>query len=125
MIKNLSKKSLKDCEIINYWAHSIPLMRLLKKDEDLYLDELFLLSHIFTVTNKLGRPAKQIEVTRGFNILSYKRDKMLLNLLKRGFIKNDMIGPSTKNKAFQYILSTTGEQLLIKYNKAMIKLING
>jgi hypothetical protein len=47
MITNIAKKELKDCEIVNYWANTIPIMRMLKKEDDLYLDELFLLSLIY------------------------------------------------------------------------------
>jgi DNA-binding MarR family transcriptional regulator len=120
MIAKVAKKDLKDCEIINYWANAIVIRRQLMKEDGLYLDEVYLLSLIY-VLNKKG-PAKQTDLRERFNILSYQRDKMLNNLLSRGFIKNDIEGPSKAPRPHRIVVSSLGEQLLIKYEKSLRKL---
>jgi predicted transcriptional regulator len=107
------------------WSHSIELMRLLKKEDDLYLDELYLLSTIQEVFIETGKPCNQQRLVERFNILSYKRDKMLDNLVKRGYVNNDMEGPRQHYKPFKLVLTSKGDQLLIKYKKAMERLCNG
>lgn len=124
-IAKTSKKELKDCESVKIWANSIPIMRLLKKDDDMYLNELFLLSLIFRLTQDLGRPITKTEVIDNFNVLSYNRDKMMNKLLSRGLIKNDMEGPRKAGNVFKLIVSPLGEQLLIKYERAMRRLCEG
>lgn len=124
-IANNSKNGLNDCQTIKIWAKSIPLMRKLMQEDELYLDELFLLSLIYTLSASLSRPLTKTEVINEFNVLSYKRDKMLLNLIGRGLVNNDIEGPRAAGNTFKLIVSPLGEQLLIKYNKAMIKLCEG
>lgn len=122
---NLAKKSLKDCEIVNQWANMIALRRLMMKDEGLYMDEVFLVATIYRLVLNTGKPVKKSDLVKGFNILSYKRDKMLTRLLGMGFINNDRQGPAMRCNGFRLIVSPLGEQLLIKYEKAMRRLCEG
>lgn len=121
----MATKDLKDCEFINYLAYSVPIMRKLKKEDDLYLDELFLLGLIYKLVIKKGKPVNQLNVSQVFNILSYKRDKMLANLTTRGYVNNDMQGDRGHFKPLRLSVSPLGEQLLIKYKKAMERLCEG
>lgn len=122
---NIAKKELNNCEIVNIWANTVTLMRELKKQDDLFLDELYLLSLIYKIVLDKGKPANQQNISDRFNILSYRRDKMLDNLISRGYVKNDMEGPRGHFKPFRLIVSPLGEQLLIKYERAMRKLCEG
>jgi predicted transcriptional regulator len=119
------KDELKDCQTIKNWAYSVQIMQKLMKEDNMYLNELFLLSLIYTLTVKYGRPVNQVEVTSEFNILSYSFRKMLKRLLDWGFIKNDRIGAKVAFNPLQLSVTPLGEQLLIKYEKVMQKLCNG
>jgi hypothetical protein len=125
MVTNIAKKGLESCETVNIWAYSVPLMRFLYKEDNLYLDELFLLSLVYQLSMKAGRPITKQEVIDSFPMLSYKRDKMLLNLVNRGFINNLREGPRKHGNGFRLVLSPAGEMLLIKYDKVMRKLCEG
>jgi predicted transcriptional regulator len=118
-------KGVKDCEFVNYWANVIPLRRLLMQEDDLFIDELHLLAYIYKLSVDTGKPILKSQLVKGFNILSYKRDKMLQRLLDKGFLTNDRKGDTSKVSGFKLILSPLGEQLLIKYEKAMRKLCEG
>lgn len=123
MIANIAKKELKDCEIVNYWANTIPIMRMLKKEDDLYLDELFLLSLIYRLYIEKGSHIRISAINRAFNVLSYKREKMIANLMNRGYIAHS--GPERGfNQAYRIVVTALGEQLLIKYEKALRRLCN-
>lgn len=120
-----SKKGLEHCESVKMWAYSVPIMRQLMKEDQLFLDELFLLSLVYRLVINKGFPITKTEVIDNFNVLSYKRDKMINNLISRGLLKNDIEGARKAGNTFKLIVSPLGEQLLIKYNKAMIKLCEG
>jgi predicted DNA-binding transcriptional regulator len=94
------------------------------KEDGLYLDELFLLSLIFRLNQEKCGPVSQLEVNRGFNILSYRFRSMVQNLITRGLVNNDIIGPRRIGNKYRLILSPLGEQLLIKYDKELIRLCN-
>jgi hypothetical protein len=121
----LARKEVNNCEIVNIWSHSIELMRLLKKEENLYLDELYLIACIHQVLLDTGKPCNVQRLRERFNVMTYRREIMLNNLIKRGFVNNDMEGPRGHYRPFKLIVTTSGEQLLIKYKKAMEKLCNG
>jgi predicted transcriptional regulator len=125
IIANTSKNSLIHCDIVKVWANSIPLMRLLMKEDNLYLDELFLLYLINRLCNESGRPITKTEVIDNFPMLSYKRNRMLDSLLSKGLINNLREGPRKHGNGFRLVLTSKGEQLLIKYKKAMERLCNG
>jgi predicted transcriptional regulator len=116
---------VENCNLINHWSHSITIMRKLKKEDELYLDELFLLSLFYRIYRDKGGYVNQAEIMREFNILSYKREKMTANLITRGYIKNDQEGKRGHFKPHKYIVTPLGEQLLIKYEKVMVKLCEG
>jgi predicted DNA-binding transcriptional regulator len=126
LITNNSIKSLDHCDIVKYWANTIEIMRILKREEDLYLDELFLIACIYRITVNKGRGAKYNEIEKGFNIMSYKRKYMLENITKRGFIKNDAEGlKNGSGMVYKIVLTPLGEQILNKYRKLLVKLIEG
>jgi hypothetical protein len=123
LIETIVKKEVIISDIVNIWANSISLRRILKEQDDLYLDEVYLLSLIFVINRE--RPAMGQDFDERFNILSYKRAKMLDNLIKRGLVKDDREGKKGHFKPHKYIVTPLGEQLLIKYEKVMQKLCNG
>ncbi len=123
MIETIIKGTVESCDIVNIWSNSINLRRLLKSQDDVYLDELYLLSLIAVINRE--RPAMLKDLNEHFNILSYKRDKMMNNLLGRGFVKDDREGKADHFRAHKYVVTPLGEQLLIKYQKVMLKLCDG
>jgi hypothetical protein len=123
MITESTKKSLKDCDIVNIWAHSVPLMRQLMKDDGLYLDELFLLSTVYRLVSAKGKAVAQRDIFSNFNILSYKREVMIKNLIKRGYLDNNG-GVKGAFQAYSFNITIAGEQLLLKYRKILEKLCN-
>lgn len=120
----MATKEVNNYDLVNIWSHSIELMRFLKKEDNLYLDELFLLCCIKQVGIDTGKHCNVQRLNERFNILSYRRDKMLANLMKRGYVNNDMIGERRRYKPFKLVVTALGEQLIIKYIKAMEKLCN-
>ncbi len=122
---NLSKKEPFSYDITNVWAHSVELMRLLKKEDDLYLDELYMLSAIKQIGNEIGKPCNREKLRDRIRVLSYRFKLMLDNLINRGYVNNDMIGPRQHYKPYKLVLTAKGDQLLIKYKKAMERLCNG
>jgi predicted transcriptional regulator len=125
IIEKTSKKGLKNSEIVKVWANSVKVMRILMKENNLYLDELYLLSLIYRLTEDTGRPITKQEIIDNFNVLSFKRDKMLDNLFTKGYICNLREGPRKHGNGFRLSLTPLGEQLLIKYEKVMQRLCDG
>lgn len=118
-------KDLNNCDFIKSWAYSIQIMQRLMKEEQLYLNELFLLSLVFRLNKVFGRPVNQSEVNKQYNILSYKFRKMLQKLIDMGYIRNDMEGHRGHFKPLQLSVTPLGEQLLNKYRKFLLKLVEG
>jgi predicted transcriptional regulator len=111
-----------DYQFINSWGNMITLRRKLMKDDELYLDELFLLSLIYSINR--DKPAVDTDLRERFNILSYQRIKMMDNLTVKGYVKDDR--PKKGHfKPHKYIVTPLGEQLLIKYEKVMQRLCEG
>ena len=124
MIAKSSIKPINDCDIVKYWANTIEVMRKLKREDDLYLDELYLIACIYRITFKKGRGAKYNEIEKGFNIMSYRRSYMMENVKKRGFIVNEAEGLSNgSGKVYKIVVTALGEQLLNKYRKLLVKLV--
>jgi len=121
----MATKELKHCEFIKIGANVVVLRRLLMSESGLYSDEFFLLCLIYQLSNELGRPVRKQEMIDRFNILSYKRDKMLLNLFNKGLINNDREAGAGPTAGFKLTVTPQGEQLLIKYNKVMQGLCEG
>lgn len=121
----LSIKEPIHCDIVNIWSHSVEIMRLLKKEDGLYLDELYMLSCIKQIGIETGKPCNREKLRNRLNVLSYRFVLMLDNLVKRGLVNNDMDGPRQHYKPYKLVLTTSGDQLLIKYRKAMERLCNG
>jgi hypothetical protein len=120
----LAIKEVNNCDVVNIWAHSIELRRILKKEEGLYLDELYLLACIRQIGIETGKPCNIERLKVRFNILSFRRETMIQNLISKGYLNNELIGARQHYKPHKLVLTTSGEQLLIKYKKAMERLCN-
>jgi predicted transcriptional regulator len=126
IIENIANKGQIDYKLVNYWSNSIKLMRMLKKEDDLYLDEFYLLSLVYRIFTNKGSTVTQEEIVKEFNILSYKREKMVLNLISRGYIKDDQEEMKRGHfKPHKYTVTPLGEQILIKYQRAMVQFCEG
>jgi DNA-binding MarR family transcriptional regulator len=110
--------------IIKNWAYSIQLMKKLYKEDNLYLDELYLLSLIFQMNQDKGRAVTRTEVGEQFNVLSYKFRKMVDNLISRGLVHRDP-GIVRRFPGFRLTVTPLGEQILIKYQRAMVQFCEG
>jgi predicted transcriptional regulator len=110
MIKNITESD--NSAILNTWANSINIRRVLMKEDDLYIDELHLLAFILVLGKK--KRVGIIDLMEGFNILSYKREQMVEKLTSKGYLRDDRQG-----KFHNYVLTIAGEQLIMKYKKLM------
>jgi hypothetical protein len=92
------------------------------KEDSMYLNELFLLSLVYRLNVVTSGPVNQKQVNDRYNILSYKFRKMMKKLMDTGLVNNEMKGPRGHFKPLQLVVSPLGEQLLIKYDKALRRL---
>ncbi len=111
--------------ILDNWAYLVPVKRLLMKEESLYLDDVLMLSAIHNRSKFLGRPVKKQEIQEFHNIISYRLVRTIERLLERGMITNERKAIKGANSGYNLILCPKGEQLLIKYEKVMSRLIEG
>ena len=94
------------------------------KEDSLYINELSMLCLVYRLNEDKGRTITKTELIENFNILSYNRDKMINNLISRGLLVNNIEGPRKMGNKFYLSISPKGEQLIVKYIKAMNKLCN-
>jgi predicted transcriptional regulator len=116
-------KKIESSEIIRLFSNIIRFRRELMLSDGLYLDDVFMLSAIYTRSNELGKAISKKELQSCFNILSYRRETIIKRLKGKGFINSDNEALKGRKSSSKLILTAAGEQLLYKYDRVMRVLI--
>ena len=115
-------------ETIKVLAGMPKLIQQLRKNEGLYLYNLFLLSVLYCENKRLLRPLNQLELIKAFPTFSNTFLRTLDLLLKKWLVENaSNANEDKRGKRTPFKLSCTlkGELLLKKYEKLLMEITEG
>lgn len=115
---------LENNQTIKIWANDRALSRQLMKNETLYSEDIHVMSALLLETHSKGRPIDKKEFMAIFSMMEFKLDKTLSRLISKGLVVNDINYTGKRGESFKLSLTIAGEQLLIKYEKILKKMIN-
>lgn len=117
-----SAKPLKNIESVKNMAVMLRIMQKLKKEHELYLNDLFLLCTIYRENLSALRAINRKELLKAYPFMWFRLEQMIERLKLKGFIIDSSVKPAKSNILLS--LTPAGEQLLIKYDRSLRKMSN-